>query len=193
MTTRPVDADDPYRDDDTDVAAIHFSSTVGQNMKGLIYANNEVFAWDIDPGSGMPEHDTISMIRFPCADSIVRLTHMIIDGIPCCHIDCDCSPFGEVAHGAVRAFSAVRKQTELQIDSGYAILRMPFEDYWTYYRLAPDPDDFDDGEMDVEYREELNELINAITTQKTYRQLLGRGGPSDVYEGFSVYGNPRRK
>jgi hypothetical protein len=181
----------PIDDDDTDVDAIEFSSAVGKNMKGVII-DGEVFAWDVDPESGMPEHDTITDNRFSqSADA--QMTYMGLDGVPYCNVSYYGNPFGDVARHAIGAFTDVRRGTELRIDSDHGSLTMPFEDYVSYYRLAPDPEDFDDGEEDSEFIEELNELISLINSQKTVRQLLGRGGEDDVYEGFSVYGNPRRK
>jgi hypothetical protein len=182
---RPVD------DDDTDVDAIEYDGAVGLNMKGLII-DGEVFAWDIDPKSGMPEHDTIVENRFG-GDSFARMSYMLFDGVHCCDVSCGESPFGNIASQAVYSFSGASREAVLRLESAYETITIPLRDYANYARMAPDPDDFDDGEDDAEYFEEMREFVALINTQKTARQLLGRGGEDDVYEGFSVYGNPRRK
>jgi len=166
---RPVAANSAPREQ------IKTYNSVGRNIKGFITDTFDTIGWDVDSRSGLPEHDEVAeSLGIEC---LARMSYMDIpkEGI-FLHVDVQWGhpAFGEVMRAAIGSFTGVDAKAVLEVESEQGNFAIPFSDYAKLSREAPDPQDYEHGDQDKEFKADVAAYIQKIKTPQSIAALLGR-------------------
>lgn len=177
---------------------ISVGARVSLNQKGLL-VEGETYVWDVYAPTGSPHHDDAMAALDFWDKRWVQLSFLKKAGIS---FDGLFEPI-ESTHDVLRYFDGYTDDTDIYIDTENPHTDLIFRfkgnvrGFKQLMRSSPPPyaGDYEDGDEDSEYVEDYTTWVKAVASglkPKYIRDILGRGGPEDVWQPVTVY-NPGRK
>ncbi len=177
---------------------MNFSSQLSNGQKGMLLDDGQFVAWDVDSNFA-PEHNEILEEYFPY--SLIVAKSSFLDGIIDVWANADATLCGPIVKSMVHNIDVhPTDKIRMIIDAA-----PPWEGTLKEFKQmcntfpAPDPEDYENGEEDSEYQDDVEDWIEEIEEKTTASKLLRshlvpREGEWKESKGgeFSAY-NPRRK
>lgn len=189
---KPVEANP-----DSEYHEIEYFERAGPMMKGITPGTagdyGTPMSWKLTkPEKGEPHHDDISN------EYRNRFANMGKYGLS---MDGEIDNFDNLVRDVLSNFEGYSDNWPIYIElhtpksHGAIVLNGTVRDFKSFVKNNPPPDssDYENGTEDLEYEADLAKWVQDMSAKAnrkvTVRDVLGRGGPEDVYDGFSVYDN----
>ena len=180
-----------------------FDHSVHLNQKGVFLENGEVLAWNIDDEAAPHHDDILTDVLKDRYQALARLSFIrgTATGKTYAHIGVDAPVTSSAVGDLIRVFSGLHDDTTLVIEA----LPGLFEGTQAQWKAlkkrypAPDPDDYDDGDADTEYHDDIKQWAHDIAndTHITVTEFLRKGllkGADKWRERDDEWrGNPKRR